>query len=117
MSNLTVTYKRGAVGKVIEFNDLRDYTGLVTLTPYTITLNVEEDDGTVVIDDASVSQRDQSLRPGDCYHTLDATTANIAVGNYRAELKLTNGANVDFFPTDRDHNRRYIKWIVQDALG
>lgn len=115
--NLTVTYKRGAVGKVIEFNDLRDKDGLVTLTPYTITLNVEDEDGTLVIDDASVTKRDQGTRAGDCYHTLDATTANIAVGTYRAELKLANGANADFWPTDRDHKRRYITWIVQDPLG
>jgi hypothetical protein len=117
MSNLTVTYKRGAVGKELEFNNLSDQNGLVTLTPYTLTVNVEETDGTVVVDDAAVSKRDQSTRQGDCYHTLDATTANIAVGTYRAEIKATNGANVDYWPTDIDQKRRYITWIVQDPLG
>lgn len=115
--NLTVTYKRGAVGKVIEFNDLSDKDGLVDLTSFTVTLNVETEDGQTVIDDATVSQQDQSARQGDCYYTLDTDSANLATGIYRAELQLTNGSNVEYFPTNSDGDRTYITWIVQDHLG
>ncbi len=117
--NLRTVFKRGEVGKVLNFTcrSADASTGTVALTDltnYTMTLNVWK--GTdLVIDNASCTKRTQSgATLGQCYHTLDATTANIAKGDYKFEIKATYGSNVLYFPTDYDGTRTYGDLRVQE---
>jgi hypothetical protein len=117
MSNLTFTFKQGEVGKVITFDDLSDANGLVDLTPYAVTMNLRLN-GELIVDDAAVTKRTQSgTTLGDCYHTLNSTTAAIAVGTYRGELKLVNGANIFYWPVNKNADRTYFTVIVQAPLA
>jgi hypothetical protein len=117
--NIRTTYKRGEVGKVIGFTcraaDASTGTvAAVDLTNYTVTFNVWQGT-TLVIDNAACTKRTQSGSTlGQCYHTLDATTANIAKGDYRFELKATYGSNVLYFPTNEDGARTYGYLFVQE---
>ena len=116
MRNITHTFKRGEVGKVIEFL-VEDANGPYDLTAWTVTLNLDRG-STSVVEDAAVTKRTQSGETlGQCYHTWDATTANIPVGKYKAELKLVNGSNVLYWPVDENDNRAYIVVKVQKPLG
>lgn len=117
--NIKTVYKRGEVGKVLNFTcrSADPSTGVVAvvdLTNYTMTLNVWKGT-TLTIDNASCTKRTQSGSTlGQCYHTLDATTANIAKGEYRFEVKATYGSNVLYFPTNIDGTRTYGYLTVQE---
>lgn len=118
-NNLHITWKQGEVGKEIDFLGLSDRDGLFDLTAWTVVLNAKRsaDDSVLVIDAAPVSKRDQAARRGDCYHTLSSTTANIAPGIYKGELKVTNGANTFYWPVNRDNERTHFTIEVQKPLG
>ena len=118
-SNIRTTYKRGEIGKVIGFtcraaDPSTGVVSLVDLTNYTVTFNVWQRT-TLIIDNAPCTKRTQSGSTlGQCYHTLDATTANIPKGEYRFELKATFGTNVLYFPTNSDGARTYGYLLVQE---
>lgn len=118
--NIRTTYKRGEVGKVINFTcraaDASTGTvGLVDLTNYTMTWSVWKGTTLTAIDNAACTKRTQSgATLGQCYHTLDSTTAGIAKGEYRFEVKATYGSNVLYFPTNEDGTRTYGYLTVQE---
>lgn len=114
--NTKFTFKRGEVGKRMRFR-LEDASGPVDLTAYTITLNAGGAGQDLAITAAAVTKETQSgATLGYCYHDLDATTANVAAGLYRAELKLANGANVLYWPVDAGGDRTYFTIEVQRPL-
>ena len=117
--NIKTVFKRGEVGKVINFTCRAPaadtgIVALVDLTNYTMTWSVWK--GTdLEIDNAACTKRTQSgATLGQCYHTLDATTSNIAKGEYRFEVKATYGSNVLYFPTNADGTRTYGYLTVQE---
>jgi hypothetical protein len=117
--NLYVTYKRGEVGKQIDFL-LEDADGPFNLDNWTVTLAIAADrDAVPVVTGQTVTKLTQTGDDiGRCYHTLDATTANIAVDTYKAaELKLTNGSNVLYWPVDRNDSKTYFTVEVQTPIS
>lgn len=115
--NTQFTYKRGEVGKRIRFY-LEDANGAVDLTAYTVTMNVGKLGQTLAVDGASVTKETQTGETrGYCYHDLDASSANIAAGDYRGELKLVNGSNVLYWPVDSNGTKTYFTVEVQSPLG
>ena len=117
--NLKVTWKRGEVGKVISFF-LEDAAGSFNLDNWTVTLAVALTKTTTpVVTGQSVVKRTQTgTNIGWCDHTLNTTTANIALGTYRAcELKLVNGANVLYWPVDERDERTYFQSEVQQPIS
>lgn len=118
LPNLEFTFHQGEVGKVINFYDLSDETGVVSLNPYTVTMNLEKA-GSVTVNDAVIVKADQSTNPGDCSHTLDAVTAAIAVGQHKGNLKLVNIADPTkrfYWPCDSNKKRAYFYVNVLDPV-
>ena len=114
-NNLTHTFRKGEVGKVIEFT-LEDVNGVVDLTAYTVTMYLGN--GSLVVNGAAVTKRTQSgATVGQCYHTWDLTTANIAPGTYKGELKLVNGGTTLYWPVNKNSTRTYFTVIVQAPLA
>lgn len=119
MANTTFTFKKGEIGKEIGFT-LSDADGPVDLTSWTVTLTVaERSSSTPVFSGEAVTKRTQSgATLGQCYHTLNSTTANITEKDYKAcELKLTNGSQVRYWPVNKDSNRTYFSIEVQKAMA
>jgi hypothetical protein len=113
--NLIHTVKQGTVGKPIEFT-LSEADGLVDLDPFVITMTLAQD-GVVVLDDVAVTKKDQTVYPGQCFHTWTQVTGNIDPGEYDGELKLVNGPNVYYWPTNKVGQQTYFTVIVQAPLG
>lgn len=121
MDNLLFTFKKGEVGKEMGFTIKADGAAynLDTPTNFTITLAIAKTKNTdPVVTGATVTKRNQTTLTGQCYHTLDATTANIPIGIYKAcELKLTQGSRVLYWPCDSDDNRTYFTIEVQKPIS
>lgn len=115
--NLYFTFKQGEIGKRMNFT-LEDADGTFDLTNYTVTLFLKkEGDTDLAVDGAAVTKENQGTNPGECYHALDATTAAIDVATYKGELKLVAGANVLYWPVNKDNQRTYFTVEVQAPLG
>lgn len=63
---------------------------------------------------ARAALEQQEKAEAEHLHTLDATTANIAKGDYKFEVKATYGSNVLIFPTDYNGERTYGDLRVQE---
>ncbi len=116
---LKVTFKKGEVGRTLDFA-LTDANGAVDLTNWTVTMAVARSkNASPVLTGQSVTKRTQSgLTLGQCFHTLDATSANIAVGEYKAcELKLVNGPNVLHWPVNENDDKTYFTIEVQKPIS
>jgi hypothetical protein len=116
MANLLHTVKRDEVGKIIEFT-LEDADGVYNLDNWTVVMNLKKG-STVVTSAAAVTKRTQSgATLGQAYHTWAANTIPDAKGDYKGELKLTNGSNVLYWPVHSDGTRTYFTVRVQDPLA
>jgi hypothetical protein len=118
LTNLEFTFHQGEIGKVMNFYDLSDESGTFNLDPYTVTLNLEKN-GAVTVDDAVVVKADQGTNPGDCSHTLDATTAAIAVGRHKGNLRLVKTlapTNKFYWPCNKNSQRAYFYVNVLDPV-
>lgn len=117
-NNLHTTFKKGEVGKVLEFT-LSDAAGLYNLDGWTVTLTIaERASAEPVLSNLAVTKKDQSANLGQCYHTLTSTSANIDPKVYKAcELKLVNGAQVRYWPVDRRNEKTYFVIDVKKAVG
>ena len=120
MANLQFTFKKGEVGKEIPFT-LSDADGAFDLTGWTVTLAIARSKSAApVATGKAVTKRTQSgATLGQCYHTLDADTANIPAGVYKAcELKLTaSGGQVLYWPVNSEDKRTYFTVEVQTPLS
>jgi hypothetical protein len=109
-------FKQGEVGKRCTWTLTDADDAAVDLTAYTITLNAKKGD-TETITEASVTKATQSgATLGQCYHNLTSTTAAIAVGNHKGELKLVNGSTVLYWPVQDDPRESYFVWEVQTPI-
>lgn len=123
-SNLYFTFKKGEIGKVINFTIMSDGSplNLTTPTDFTVTLAIAKDKNTTpVITGGTVSKSNQTTNPGECSHTLTGGTggsAMIDVGIYKAcELKLTAGSNVLYWPCNKNDQRTYFTVEVQQPIS
>jgi hypothetical protein len=116
MANTLHTVKRDEVGKRIQFT-LSDADGVYNLDNWTVTMNLKKG-STVVTSNAAVTKETQTgSNIGKCYHAWAANTIPDARGDYKGELKLTNGSNVLYWPTHSDGTRTYFTVRVQDPLA
>lgn len=116
--NLTYVLKKGEISKRIHFT-LEDADGRFDLSDYIVTMSLQLEGATALaVDGATVIQENQFVEAtkGKCYHEFDMTTANIAVGTYKGELKLASGASVLYWPVNAENLRTYFKLIVQAPL-
>lgn len=117
--NLTATWKQGEVGKQIDFY-LEDEDGAFDLSSWTVTLAIAKSvTATAVATGETVTKETQTGDDiGRCYHTLNATTAALATGVYKAcELKLVNGSNVRYWPVHVNNDRTYFTCEIQAAIS
>lgn len=126
MSDTTITAKIGETGKVITVvlknTDANGVLQPHNLTGYTaLKMQVEKTNGTVVMSEvACVADADQSANPGKITCTTDITVAahaGLVKGTHRVEFSgLNSGGKKRYWPLDKDGNRTYGKFIIQEAL-
>ena len=111
MSN-KFTLKQGAVGTVMEFT-LTDADGPANLTGWTVTIIAKKGTSDPVIDGDACVMTDAAV--GEGTYTFSTDSAAVPIGEYKLEFKATNGANVQYFPTNR--TVPYGKLYVVASLG
>lgn len=90
----------------------------VDLSGKTVTMTVRKDLKTdPIIDDAACTpDADQSTNKGKCSYLWAEPATSKSAGTYLVEFKVTDGVEINFFPTDENGNRTYGKLIIQESL-
>lgn len=117
-NNLIYVHKIGENGAVLTAH-LSDRDGFVTLTGWTVTLNVSRG-ATLLVDDAPcVPDPDQTTNKGKLTCTINnpAFAALTRVEELNGEFKLVQGPTTLYFPKSPDNKRTYFTFEVQKSLG
>lgn len=115
--NSEYVLKRGEKGTVMSFT-LRDESGLVNLTDWTITLTAQlgDEDPAIVSAACDVAGSQTTTGKGKASHTFTEETADIPAGVYRLEFKgVTPAGDVYYFPKAK--GATYATLIVQEPLA
>jgi hypothetical protein len=101
MKNNEYQLKQGASGAVITVT-LYDANGIVDLTGYTSIKMTARKGGATPVLDHIVMTINPDPTTGKASYAFDATTSNIAVGQYSLEFKATDPTgDVQYFPVNK----------------